>query len=167
MCANKLDQNHPAGQNPETARERKPNLLWSVLTNKCSRCRKGEIYKYRNPYDLKHFMAMNERCPVCGQQFEIEVGFFYGTGFVSYALAVAVSVASFTAWKVLIGMSLHDNRLFWWMGVNGVLLVVLQPILMRWSRTIWLNFFVWYNPEWNLIEAKSPERANLDLKNDW
>ena len=91
-------------------------------------------------------MHMNETCSVCGQRFEIEPGFWYGTGFVSYALAVAVSVATFIAWKVLIGISLSDNRLFWWMGVNGVLLVLLQPVLMRLSRTIWLNFFVHYDP---------------------
>lgn len=167
MCANKLDHDHSADQVAEVHRERKPNLLWSVLTNKCSRCRKGDLYKYHNPYNIKRFMEMNERCPVCGQLFEIEVGFFFGTGFVSYALSVAVCVASFIAWKVLIGMSLHDNRLFWWMGVNGVILVALQPVLMRLSRTIWLNFFVWYDPEWNVKEAKAPERLNLDLKNDW
>lgn len=112
-------------------------------------------------------MKMNQNCPVCGQPFEIEVGFWYGTGFVSYALSFAVCVASFIAWKVLIGMSLHDNRLFWWMGVNGVLLLLLQPLLMRLSRTIWLNFFVWYDPEWQSKEAKVPERTNLALKNDW
>jgi len=92
---------------------------------------------------------MPENCPVCGQLFEIEVGFYYGTGFVSYALAVAISVASFVAWKVIVGMSLDDNRLFWWLGVNAVLLVVLQPLLMRLSRAIWIYFFVWYDPEWS------------------
>lgn len=112
-------------------------------------------------------MKMNENCPVCGQPFEIEVGFWYGTGFVSYALAVAVSVASFIAWKVLIGMSLHDNRLFWWMGVNGVLLFALQPLLMRMSRTIWLNFFVWYDPNWNSTVAHAPERTNVAVRDDW
>jgi uncharacterized protein (DUF983 family) len=155
MCANKLDHDH------------KPNLLWSVLSNKCSRCRKGHLYKYHNPYQLKHFMQMNETCSVCGQPFEIEVGFWYGTGFVSYALSVAVCVATFIAWKVLIGMSLHDNRIFWWMGVNGVILVLLQPLLMRVSRTIWLNFFVWYDPNWQEVNSKNPERTNLSLKNDW
>jgi len=94
-------------------------------------------------------MKMPENCPVCGQLFEIEVGFYYGTGFVSYALAVAISVASFVAWKVIVGMSLDDNRLFWWLGVNAVLLVVLQPLLMRLSRAIWIYFFVWYDPEWS------------------
>ena len=109
---------------------------------------------------------MYDKCPVCGQQFEIEVGFFYGTGFVSYALSVALCVATFVAWKVFIGMSLHDNRIFWWMGINGVLLVLMQPLLMRLSRTIWLYFFVWYDPKWK-EEAKAPERTNLSLKNDW
>lgn len=158
MCADK-------SPNPATAH--KPNLIISILRNRCSRCRRGHLFVDGNAYHLKRFMQMNENCPVCGQPFEIEVGFWYGTGFVSYALAVAVSVASFIAWKVLIGMSLHDNRLFWWLGVNGVLLVVLQPPLMRLSRTIWLNFFVWYDPDWAAKAAKSPERTNLAIKNDW
>ncbi len=125
---------------------RKPALIPSILRNKCSRCRRGNLYLDANPYHLKTFMRMPGQCPVCGQLFEIEPGFWYGTGFVSYALAVAVSVATFIAWKVLIGFSLEDNRLFWWMGINGVLLVLLQPLLMRLSRTIWLNFFVYYDP---------------------
>ena len=139
MCAVKS----VAGVHPAHHR---PALLPSVLRNKCSRCRRGDLYLDPNPYHLKTFMRMHETCPVCGQRFEIEPGFWYGTGFVSYALAVAVSVATFIAWKVLIGISLDDNRLFWWMGVNGVLLVVMQPLLMRISRTIWLNFFVHYDP---------------------
>jgi uncharacterized protein (DUF983 family) len=123
-----------------------PNLLLSVLRNKCPHCRRGDLYIDSNPYHLSRFMKMYEQCPVCGQRFEIEPGFWYGTGFVSYALAVAVCVATFIAWKVLIGMSLYDNRLFWWMGVNALLLLVLQPLLMRLSRTIWLTFFVRYDP---------------------
>jgi len=125
---------------------RKPALIPSILRNKCSRCRRGNLYLDANPYHLKTFMRMPQQCPVCGQSFEIEPGFWYGTGFVSYALSVAVSVATFIAWKVLIGFSLEDNRLFWWMGINGVLLVMIQPLLMRLSRTIWLNFFVYYDP---------------------
>src|ERR1700709_1111033 len=141
MCALPSDHDHVSGPVNKTGRERKPSLLWSVLNNKCSRCRKGDLYKYHNPYDIRNFMKMNEKCEVCGQLFEIEVGFFYGTSFVSYALSVAGCVASFIAWKVLIGMSLHDNRFFWWLVVNGLLLIGMQPLLMRVSRTIWLNFF--------------------------
>jgi uncharacterized protein (DUF983 family) len=144
-----------------------PGLLRSMFTNKCPRCRQGRLFTYSNPFDLKHMMQMPENCPVCGQHYEIEVGFFYGTGFVSYALSVIVCIASFIIWKLTIGMSLHDNRLFWWIGVNGFLLVALQPVLMRMSRAIWLYFFVWYDPEWEGRQAGVPERTNQSLKNDW
>lgn len=91
---------------------------------------------------------MNENCPVCGQRTEIEPGFYYGTGYVSYALSVAVCVASLIAWWVFIGFSLHDSRFFWWIGFNAVLLIALQPVLMRLSRTLWLSWFVKYDPDW-------------------
>jgi len=122
--------------------------LWGVFNHKCSRCRTGNMFQDKSSYRLKSFMKMNERCPVCEQPMEIEVGFYYGTGYVSYVLAVALSVASLIAWWATIGMSLDDNRFFWWMGFNEVLLIVLQPFLMRLSRAIWLSFFVRYNSNW-------------------
>jgi hypothetical protein len=126
--------------------DRRPDLLKSVFTNKCARCRRGNIFSSSNPYNLKHMTEMPEFCPVCGQLLEIEPGFYYGTGFVSYALSVMVCVASFIAWYLFVGMSLHDNRLFWWMGLNAFLLLGLQPLLMRLSRSVWLHFFVRYDP---------------------
>lgn len=95
-------------------------------------------------------MEMHEKCPVCGQPTEIEVGFYYGTGYVSYALTVALTVATFIAWKVLIGLSfdIDDNRIFYWLGTNIVILIVLQPPLMRLSRSLWLSWFVDYEPDY-------------------
>ena len=101
---------------------------------------------------------MNDECPVCDQRMEIEVGFYYGTGYVSYALTVALSVTTFVAWWVLIGMSVNDNRFFWWLSINIALLVILQPYLMRLSRAIWLSFFVRYNPNWK--KEKDDEGRN-------
>src|SRR5215472_8685263 len=97
-----------------------PNYLSSLLRHKCSRCRTGDMFKVRSSYRLREFMKMNERCPACGQRMEIEVGFWYGTSYVSYALTVALSVATCVAWWVLIGFSLNDSRFFVWMGVNMV-----------------------------------------------
>jgi len=129
----------------------KPNLIVSILQNKCPRCRAGRLYKHANPYTrLGSFMEMKEYCDVCGQASEPETGFFFGTGYVSYALSIAFSVATFIAWWVLIGFSLEDNRLFWWIGVNAALLLIIQPLLMRLSRIIWLSFFIYYDPDWRL-----------------
>ena len=129
-------------------RKKEHGYLWGVVNHKCSRCRTGNMFQDKSSYKLKSFMKMNERCPVCEQPMEIEVGFYYGTGYVSYVLAVALSVGSLVAWWATIGVSLNDNRFFWWMGFNAVLLIVLQPYLMRLSRTIWLSFFVRYNSNW-------------------
>mgnify|MGYP006188743153 FL=1 len=95
---------------------------------------------------------MNEQCPVCGQQTEIEQGFYYGTGYVSYALTVAFSVSTFITWWVLIGVSVNDNRVFWWLGINALVMLLLQPYFMRLSRTVWLSFFVKYNANWKSAE---------------
>lgn len=91
---------------------------------------------------------MHERCPECNQPYELEVGFWYGTGYVSYALTVAFSLATFVLWWIFIGMSTDDDRFFWWLGINIFLLIFLQPWLMRLSRVIYLYFFVKYNPNY-------------------
>jgi uncharacterized protein (DUF983 family) len=145
----------------------KPNIVLSILQNKCTRCRRGKMYKYNNPYDLKNFMKMNERCPVCGQPLDMEPGFYYGTNIVSYTLAFLISVASFILWWVIIGFSLQDKRFFVWMGVNALLLVLLQPPLMRLSRTIWLAFFVPYSSDWDKGDIVEPERINQDQMQNW
>jgi Protein of unknown function (DUF983) len=118
---------------------------------KCPRCRRGPMFTHPNPFKkltLKHIFDMPDNCPVCNQKYDLETGFWYGTGYVSYALAVAISVATFVAWFVLIGVSTEDNRLFWWLGLNIIFLVVIQPWLMRISRVIYIRFFVSYDEEY-------------------
>lgn len=94
---------------------------------------------------MKHIFDMPEHCPECHQKYDMENGFWFGTGYVSYALAVAISVATFVAWFVLVGVSTEDNRVFWWLGLNILFLVLIQPWLMRISRVIYIRFFVRYD----------------------
>ena len=111
---------------------------------------------------------MNTVCTVCGQPTEIEVGFYYGTSYVSYALTVALSVATLVAWYVLIGMSTSDNRFFYWLVCNAIFLFLLQPWLMRVSRSLWISWFVKYDPD--CMEHKPidvSERMNDDQANNW
>jgi uncharacterized protein (DUF983 family) len=145
----------------------KPNLILSVLQNKCTRCRRGKVYQYDNPYNLRNFMKMNEHCPVCGQPLDMEPGFYYGTNLVSYSVAVLIVVITFVLWWIIIGFSLHDSRFFIWMLTASILLVVLQPPLMRLSRTIWLSFFVPYSPDWDKGDIVEPERVNKDQAHNW
>ena len=151
----------------KTPDNKKPNLVMSVLTNKCPRCRRGKLFKQNNPYRFRGLMEMNDECPVCGQATDMEPGFYYGTSYVSYALAVAVSVTTFIAWWVIIGFSLDDNRFFWWMGTNAIILISLQPLLMRLSRSIWIYFFISYSDRWKEGDVVKTDRVNKQLKNAW
>jgi hypothetical protein len=112
-------------------------------------------------------MKMNEKCPVCSQPLDMEPGFYYGTNLVSYTLAILLSVATFILWWIFIGFSLQDKRFFLWLLVNGVLLVVLQPPLMRLSRTVWLAFFVPYSANWDKGDIIEPERVNKEHAQNW
>ena len=153
MCAKKYDE--------------KPNLLLSLLTSKCTRCRRGDMFRDKNPYNLKHTMKMNDCCPVCGQPLDMEPGFYYGTNMISYALAVLVCIVTFFLWWAAIGFSLQDTRFFWWIGVNAFILIALQPVLMRISRTVWLAFFVKYSPQWREGDIVAQYSVNKEHQNNW
>ena len=103
------------------------------------------MFTISNPWKLKSTLKMPTHCPECGQLFELEVGFWYGTAYISYVVTVIFCVLSFALWFLTIGFSLSDNRFFGWLGINGCLLVILQPWFMRLSRVMYLYFFVSYN----------------------
>ena len=147
----------------------RPSYLWSIFANRCPRCRRGNLFQYKNAYALKHnnYMKMHDHCPVCGQVTDIEVGFYYGTGYVSYFLTIGLSVITFLLWWLIIGVSVDDNRVFWWLGCNTVLLIIIQPPLMRFSRTLWLSWFVKYNENWEKEKASAPERIVKEHMRNW
>lgn len=150
---------------PHTA-AKEPGVL-NLLKCKCPRCRQGDMFVNKNPWKLRSTMKMNMECQACKQPFDIEVGFYYGSGYISYALTIALSVATLVAWWVLIGFSVHDNRIFYWLGFNSLLLVLLQPYLMRVSRTGWLSFFIRYDKNWRTTPPGRLERTNRQHQHNW
>ncbi len=142
--------------------------LASATGCRCPRCREGKLFLHPVSISMKKNMQMNKNCPVCGQATELEVGFYYGTSYVSYAMTVALSVATLVAWWVIIGLSTDDNRFFYWMGFNAVFLVILQPWLMRLSRSLWISWFVKYDPYWKEHQPEDvSERLNTDQAANW
>lgn len=142
--------------------------ITSTLTCRCPRCREGKLFKHPVTINFKRNMEMNKECTVCGQASEIEVGFYYGTSYVSYAMTVGLSLISLGLWALTIGLSTNDNRFFIWMGVNAALLIFFQPWLMRLSRSFWISWFVKYDPDWKEHQPTDvSERMNLDQANNW
>lgn len=145
---------------------KEPGVL-SLLKCKCPRCRQGDMFVNKNPWKLRSTMKMHKECPECKQPFDIEVGFYYGSGYISYAFTIALSVATLLAWWMFIGFSVHDNRIFYWLGFNSLFLVLLQPYLMRVARTGWLAFFIRYDKNWRTNPPGRLERTNRQQQNNW
>lgn len=121
----------------------KGSKLYSIFKFKCPKCHEGEFFISRNLYDLKCLGKNHEKCDCCGHKFELETGFFYGAMYVSYALAIAFSVAIGVAIYVLFPESPY------YVYITAILsgLVLLMPLTFGLSRMIWMNFFTSYDQE--------------------
>lgn len=122
----------------------KPALLPSILQMKCPNCRKGHMFTNKSILPLNHLLDMPEKCHVCGQKMELEVGFYYGTGYVSYGLSVGLFIFNFIWYWFLIGISYKDYSIFYYLITSIIIVVLLQPWLMRISRVLYLYMFVKY-----------------------
>lgn len=124
--------------------DHKPALLPSLLKMKCPNCRKGDMFCNNSIFPFKDMLKMPDKCSECGQKMELEVGFYYGTGYVSYGLTLALMAASFILYAIIFGLSYKDNSIFYALGVGVTAAIVLQPWLMRLSRVLYLYMFVKY-----------------------
>ena len=120
----------------------KGTKLYSIAKCKCPRCHEGDFFVTQNPYNLKKFDKMYEHCSVCGQTFEMETGFYYGAMYVSYGLSVGVGLAAY-----LLQYLIWDLGLWSTVALIASLLVVIIPVVYRYSRITWINLFVKYDPQ--------------------
>jgi hypothetical protein len=111
---------------------------------KCPSCRAGNMFSNPSVFPLNHLLDMPERCPVCGQKMELEIGFYYGTGYVSYGLSVGLTFVVAIIFALTWGFDWRDYSIFWFLGIDIALLICLQPWLMRYSRVLYLYLFVKY-----------------------
>jgi hypothetical protein len=124
--------------------ELKPPLIPSIFKMKCPNCRKGDMFCSKSIFPLKDLLKMPDRCAVCGQKMELEVGFYYGTGYVSYGLTIVVIATCFISYWLLFGLSYRDNSIYYALGSSVAISILLQPWLMRISRVLYLYMFVKY-----------------------
>ncbi|MBP6334041.1 MAG: DUF983 domain-containing protein [Bacteroidia bacterium] len=115
-------------------------VLYSVWNNKCPRCHQETVFEKANPYNLKFMFRMKPVCAHCEERYEKEPGYFYGAMYVSYALTSLFFIILF----LLDIFFFHLGTQLLFILIPGILLI--SPITFRWSRLIWLNMFIKYNP---------------------
>ncbi len=124
--------------------ETKPALLPAIFSMRCPNCRKGHMFCNKSIFPLRQLLKMPEQCEVCGQKMELEVGFYYGTGYVSYALTLVLLAVVFFGYWGIFGISYKDKSVFYALGWSIAAVLLLQPWLMRMSRVLYLYMFVRY-----------------------
>lgn len=115
----------------------KGNRLYSILFQKCPECHEGDLFT--NKAYSKHFSKMPEKCSYCGFRFEPEPSFFTGAMYVSYALQVALFTTVYVALRVLFNPTMEV-----YMITTIAAAILLLPLTLRLSRSIYINFFFGY-----------------------
>ena len=123
----------------------KRSKLESILQERCPRCREGHMF-ISAKYDLKKFDKMHRQCAHCSLNFELEPGYYTGAMYVSYAFSVAI----FVIVGFLLFIFFNDPEIYVYVSAILLTLVVLFPILFRYSRVIYLHIFggVNYKPDY-------------------
>lgn len=85
---------------------------------------------------------MKAACDRCGQKYEPETGFYYGAMYVSYAVSI---ILMFIPVAFLYFIFNADFKIL--LGTCIFIYITMYPLIFRWSRNIWLNIFVHYDPQ--------------------
>ncbi|WP_310379296.1 DUF983 domain-containing protein [Flavobacterium sp.] len=120
---------------------KKGSKLYSILTGTCPKCQNESMYLDKNPLHFNKILKMRDNCSHCGLKYQIEPSFFYGAMYVSYGLNVAVGIAAFIISFIIFGYSLKVAFI-----TIIIILMLLFPFVLRWSRNIYINMFVSYDP---------------------
>lgn len=120
---------------------KKGSKLNSILTGTCPKCQNESMYQDKNILHLGNVLKMNEKCSHCGLKYQIEPSFFYGAMYVSYGLNVATGIAAFIVSYLIFGATLKTA----FISIIAAI-IILFPFILRWSRNIYINMFVSYDP---------------------
>ena len=129
------------------------DVFYSTLNNKCPRCHEGDVFENKNPYS-KRGLKMHKHCPSCHLKYEREPGYFYGAMYVSYAIQAGIFITLFAL-----------NFMWWNLGPLTLALLVIGavlatfPIIFRWSRIVWINFFTAFDKSYQHSEQEQHQHA--------
>ena len=108
----------------------------ALLQLRCPRCHQGQLFTYP-ALNITKFARMPTACPVCGQAFEPEPGFYFGSMYITFAF----NVATFLVLGVLTYFLLGDPDTWVYVAIITGATVLLTPVILRYSRALMLYLF--------------------------
>jgi hypothetical protein len=108
------------------------SVIVDIFEEKCPKCSHGKVFSKKGNPLLFRMPRMNDHCPNCGHKFEKETGYFFGSMYVSYALAVAEMVAVF----IIVQFFVRDFVPV--ISIIALMAFLLSTFNFRLSRMIWI-----------------------------
>ncbi len=130
----------------------KNSLPYAILNHKCPRCRQGNLFKYSLIRKPHKFTETYKACPNCDLIYEREPGFFFGAMYVSYALTMAVLLGT----AFILYNFFGDPELIVYITAVPVMVLLLLPVIFRYSRTLFLHGFGGIDYDDEYAEQGSP-----------
>jgi hypothetical protein len=138
----------------------KPALLPSLISNKCPNCRKGDVFVNKSVFPLVKCLTLVDRCKVCGQRMKYEQN---NGGGINYALTMMLFFLNLLWYWPIFGITYLDYSIYYFLVSSIVVVVLVQPWLMRLSRMIYLYLYIQYGKgaiEENNIDWEEPVRPD-------
>ncbi len=118
------------------------STLLSIAKMKCPHCHEGNLFSSPNLYNFNQTLVMPENCDKCGQNFELETGFWTGAMYIGYAIVVAIVVTFFIGFMVLFPMPAGEVVL-----ITLAFVVAVYPFILRYARVLYIYIFVNYQSD--------------------
>ena len=120
----------------------KRSALISFLGMRCPACRQGFAFGNKSVFPLAHCVDLVEHCPTCGQKLIIQNN---AGGGINYALTMSLFFLNILWYWPIFGFTYKDNSFINFLISSIIVVVLVQPWLMRYSRIIFLYFMVKHN----------------------
>jgi uncharacterized protein (DUF983 family) len=119
----------------------KPMMLPALLSMKCPSCRKGRVFANKSIFPLGKCLVLNDECEVCGQRMRSESN---NGGGINYALTMMLFFLNLLWYWPVFGLSYKDNSVYYYLISSTLVVILMQPWLMRLSRMLYLYMYVRY-----------------------
>ncbi len=100
--------------------------MFKYFRNQCPECKQSVIFP--------GVFRMHAQCPNCGNRFEKESGYFIGAMIASYFICAFLALPT-----LLLAIFKSDLEILPALGITTLQVILLQPILFRYSRILWIN----------------------------
>jgi hypothetical protein len=134
---------------------KKPALLPALLTMKCPSCRQSTVFVNKSLFPLGKCLALKDECEVCGERMKSEIN---NGGGINYALTMILFFLNLLWYWPLFsnsptfGLGIHNNGVFYFLGISTFVVILMQPYLMRLSRMLYLYIYIGFGHSRRVIQ---------------